>query len=209
MLCGLSRFHHRSIIATCTFFPIAMIVAQLFPLPSSPLAIPIIAQFSLPILLLLSSPALIYTLIVPRLFPKSSPLAISLSSFFIGMHFAFGLAMTGMSNPSTVLGFMYLPFKFLPMSGVRNWDPSLGMVVIGGLLPNMLAWRGMKGWTKPLMSEKWSLPTRKDVDWKLIVGSVLFGTGWGESLFLLGYSIVLMNDFQVFWACVLVQHSSR
>lgn len=179
MLCGLSRFHYRSIIATITFFPVALAVAQLFPTPSFPLPPPVIAQFSLPVLLLLSCPALVYTTLVPRLFPKSSPLATHLTSFSIGIHFAFGLAMTGMSNSSTVLGFMYLPFDFLPMSGVRNWDPSLAMVVLGGLLPNMLAWRGMKEWERPIMIEKWSLPTRKDVDWKLILGSILFGSGWG------------------------------
>lgn len=85
-----------------------------------------------------------------------------------------------MTAPSKVLGFFHLPLPFLPLAGQRTWDPSLIMVALGGLLPNILVWRSVKQWKQPLNMASWDLPTRKDIDWKLVGGSALFGVGWGE-----------------------------
>lgn len=56
-------------------------------------------------------------------------------------------------------------------------------VALGGLLPNTLVYsKVIKTWQKPLHNTHWELPTRKEIDWKLVFGSVMFGVGWGESL---------------------------
>lgn len=181
MLCGLARFSYRSFIATLSFFSVALLTAQLFPaaLPLAATTFTTPSVLSLSTLALLQLPFLVYTL-GPLLFSSQPATAELLTSFFIGMHFTFGLALAGMTAPSKVLSFFYLPLPFLPLAGQRAWDPSLAMVAIGGLLPNVLAWRSIKGWKKPLWKEKWDLPTRKNVDWKLVVGSAMFGVGWGE-----------------------------
>ncbi|KAM0746403.1 hypothetical protein T439DRAFT_384139 [Meredithblackwellia eburnea MCA 4105] len=183
MLMGVARLSKRSIVATATFFSIAVITAQLFPAPLPPApppaaAAPSLSRLSLATLLALQLPALFYTLVPPFL-PQfwAEPLA----SFFIGVHFTFGLALAGMTRPTKVLSFFYLPVPSLPLYRVREWDPSLAMVALGGLLPNILVWQCIKRWRKPLWKNAWELPTRKEVDAKLVLGSALFGVGWGLS----------------------------
>ena len=87
-----------------------------------------------------------------------------------GALFGAGLAISGMTNPAKVKG-------FLDLTG--NWDPSLALVMGGGLVTfalwNVLLQKG----TKPILGgEKPGEPSR-EIDARLIVGAVLFGVGWG------------------------------
>lgn len=179
MLCGLSKFSYRSFIATLTFFSAALATAQIFPGSPVPSSISFPSTFSFTTALLLQLPFALYTLIPYVLSPALSS---SLCAFFTGVHFSFALALAGMLSPTKVVSFFYLPIPFLPMYGLpgREWDPSLVMVALGGLLPNILLWRHIKSWKTPMWSERWSLSDKVDVDWKLIVGSTLFGVGWGK-----------------------------
>ena len=195
MLCGLARFSKRSFVATCTFFAVALLTAQLFP-AALPLSIAAASSpvLSLSTIALLQLPFLGYTL-APRVI-HSSKSAELLSSFLLGVHFAFGLALAGMTAPSKVLSFFYLPLSFLPQAQAgRAWDPSLLMVALGGLVPNMVAWSQVKSWKKPLHKKEWELPTRRDVDWKLVGGSAMFGVGWGEPVVRAARAEVARADF--------------
>ncbi len=87
-----------------------------------------------------------------------------------GALFGAGLAISGMTNPAKVKG-------FLDLTG--NWDPSLVLVMGGGVVSfalwNLLLQKG----TKPILGgEKPGEPIR-EIDARLIVGAVLFGVGWG------------------------------
>jgi len=74
---------------------------------------------------------------------------------------------------------MSLPIPFPPFKAVP-WDPSLLMVVVGALIPNFLAYQlKVKNMPRPKRAEKFDLPTRKDIDLNLVLGSILFGIGWG------------------------------
>jgi uncharacterized membrane protein YedE/YeeE len=75
-----------------------------------------------------------------------------------------------MLSPLKVISFLQ------PLS--PNFDPSLAMVVLGGVLPNALHYVDLKKEAK-LSWEQWRVPNRTDIDWRLIVGSVAFGLGWG------------------------------
>ena len=90
--------------------------------------------------------------------------------FACGLLFGLGLTISGMINPQKVIG-------FLDLAG--NWDPSLILVMGGGLAVTLPAFRWILKLEKPFLQAKFYLPTRKDLDPKLIGGAVLFGLGWG------------------------------
>ncbi|EZH76574.1 membrane protein [Ectopseudomonas composti] len=93
-----------------------------------------------------------------------------LSAFVCGLLFGLGLLLAGMADPGKVLA-------FLDLAG--HWDPSLALVMAGAIgvaaLPLNLAQR--RG--KALLGGAMQLPTRRDLDARLIGGSLLFGVGWG------------------------------
>ena len=89
-------------------------------------------------------------------------------SLLSGIIFGIGLSISSMVNPEKVLGFLNL-FGY--------WDPSLVFVMAGGILitaPFIFFFK-----KKPLFADNFVIPEIKIVDTKLIVGSSLFGIGWG------------------------------
>ena len=87
-----------------------------------------------------------------------------------GALFGAGLTLSGMTDPARVRGFLDL---------FGNWDPTLAFVMGGAVLVMAVAWRIRASMAKPLFGEKFSLPDRSDFDPPLLVGSALFGIGWG------------------------------
>lgn len=94
-------------------------------------------------------------------------LLVSLTSALI---FSIGLGISGMTQPHIVRG-------FLDVFG--NWDPRLMGVMIGAITVHALAYRLIMKKNTPILEKSFQLPTKKDVDSKLIVGSIIFGLGWG------------------------------
>lgn len=95
-----------------------------------------------------------------------------LSVLFCGLLFAFGLALSGMTDTTKVIG-------FLDITG--NWNPALLFVMIGTIGTHSLFYFLFKQRTRPLLAESWHLPTLKSIDKKLIIGSAIFGIGWGTA----------------------------
>lgn len=91
-------------------------------------------------------------------------------SFGAGLMFAIGLAVSGMTQPGKVVG-------FLDFFG--NWDPSLAFVMGGAVIVNLVLFKTTTKRDKPLFASKFRIPTRSDIDWQLVAGSGLFGVGWG------------------------------
>src|SRR5690606_19836790 len=89
-----------------------------------------------------------------------------------GLLFGAGLTISGMTDPARVRG-------FLDVFG--DWDPTLAFVMGGAVVVMAVAWRIRTGMARPVFGEKFSLPDRKDLDGRLIVGAVLFGIGWGTA----------------------------
>lgn len=87
-----------------------------------------------------------------------------------GMLFGAGLTLSGMTDPARVRGFLDI---------FGNWDPTLAFVMGGAVLVMAIAWRLRARMLRPMFGEKFSLPDRKDLDARLIAGSILFGIGWG------------------------------
>jgi uncharacterized membrane protein YedE/YeeE len=91
-------------------------------------------------------------------------------SLLAGLLFGAGLAVSGMADPMRVRGFLDL---------FGTWDPTLAFVMGGALLPMAVAWRFQKKMGTPLAADGFTLPTRRDLDPRLIAGAALFGIGWG------------------------------
>jgi uncharacterized protein len=103
-------------------------------------------------------------------------------AFASALLFALGLVVSGMTQPAKVIG-------FLNLGGLKNgiswaaergfWDPSLAFVMGGAMAVTLIAFAVTpKAGRKPWAASQFALPTRKDVDRNLIVGSLLFGMGW-------------------------------
>jgi uncharacterized membrane protein YedE/YeeE len=91
-------------------------------------------------------------------------------SLAAGLLFGIGLAISGMTQPGKVIG-------FLDFTG--NWDPSLIFVMGGGTTVYMILYQWIIKHERPLYAPSFQIPNRKDVDRPLVIGAVLFGLGWG------------------------------
>ncbi|AFO87279.1 MULTISPECIES: DUF6691 family protein [Phaeobacter] len=92
-----------------------------------------------------------------------------LLSFSAGGLFGLGLFLSGMTDTQKVQG-------WLDIFGA--WDPTLAFVMGGAILPMALAWQLTQG-RAPLVGGHFPTPPRQELDRRLIIGSVLFGIGWG------------------------------
>jgi uncharacterized protein len=91
-----------------------------------------------------------------------------------GLLFGAGLTISQMINPAKVL-------NFLDLGGIAtgSWDPSLAFVMAGALAVTAVGYRLAWRRARPLFAQAFQLPTRKDLDARLVTGSILFGIGWG------------------------------
>lgn len=94
-----------------------------------------------------------------------------LMALLCGMLFGFGLALSGMTDINNVIGFLDL---------FGNWNPTLAFVMVGGILVSLPFFQFGLGKIKaPLFADVFRLPTKTDIDGRLIGGAALFGIGWG------------------------------
>jgi len=87
-----------------------------------------------------------------------------------GVIFGIGLLLSGMANPGKVLG-------FLDLAG--RWDPSLAMVMAGAIAVGLAGFSVAKRRTHSMLKLPMQLPTATAIDHRLVIGSALFGIGWG------------------------------
>jgi len=92
------------------------------------------------------------------------------AAFIAGLIFGVGLIISGMTNPSKIIG-------FLDITGV--WDPSLLLVMVGAISLSYFAFRKAGVLAKPLLGDEMQLPKSREVNRRLVTGSLIFGAGWG------------------------------
>ncbi|MET4161220.1 putative membrane protein YedE/YeeE [Marinobacterium sp. MBR-111] len=93
-----------------------------------------------------------------------------LAALAAGALFGFGLGLSQMIDPTKVTNFLDL---------LGSWDPSLAFVMAGGLLVNALLTPLILKQKRPLLAEFFRLPTKAEIDKRLVIGGVVFGVGWG------------------------------
>jgi len=106
-----------------------------------------------------------------------------LAALVSGSLFGAGLAVSGMINPEKVLG-------FLDLAG--RWDPTLAFVMGGALLVALPAFRLVLRRESPLLAPRFDLPAKREVDARLILGSAVFGVGWGLGGFCPGPAVAAL-----------------
>ena len=93
-----------------------------------------------------------------------------LSSLISGIVFGLGLTISGMVNPEKVLGFLNI---------FDAWDPSLMFVMIGAIIIFSPLHFIFKRKSRPIFAKNFVLPSNNNIDNNLIIGAIMFGTGWG------------------------------
>lgn len=109
---------------------------------------------------------------------------LALTSLLAGLVFGLGLIVSGMANPAKVLGFLDL---------FGRWDPSLGFVMGGAVAVSSVAFFLARKRTASLLGASMQLPTAGRIDRPLVIGSTLFGIGWGIAGFCPGPAIVALG----------------
>lgn len=107
-----------------------------------------------------------------------------ITAFLSGLLFGFGLLISGLANPGKVLG-------FLDLAGA--WDPSLALVMAGAIGVALIPFTIAKRRTRSVLGAPLRLPSRRDIDRPLVVGSLIFGTGWGIAGICPGPAITLLG----------------
>ena len=108
----------------------------------------------------------------------------AITALFAGLLFGIGLMVSGMANPAKVLG-------FLDLAG--SWDPSLMFVMGGAIAVGVPAFLFARRRRTSLLGLEMQLPTRNDITRRLVLGSALFGIGWGIAGFCPGPALVAMG----------------
>lgn len=93
----------------------------------------------------------------------------ALFSFIAGSMFGVGLLVSGMTDTTKVQGWLDL---------FGEWDPTLAFVMGGAIIPMAIAWRFTQG-RKPALGGEFPAPPKTEIGRKLVIGSTLFGMGWG------------------------------
>lgn len=101
-----------------------------------------------------------------------------------GAIFGFGLSLSGMLNPQRVRG-------FLDIFGA--WDPSLAFVLAGAVAVAALGIKVMRLSSRPVLEPKYHVPSDTKIDAPLIVGSAIFGIGWGLGGLCPGPAVALLS----------------
>ncbi len=115
-----------------------------------------------------------------------------LTAFISGLLFGGGLLLAGMANPVKVLA-------FLDLAGA--WDPSLGLVMVGAIVTAWLPFAWAKNRSRSLLGAPMQLPQKRTLDRRLVLGSLLFGLGWGLAGICPGPALVLLPTGQ--WQALL------
>jgi len=107
-----------------------------------------------------------------------------LTEFLVGLLFGIGLILSGMTDPGKVIG-------FLDLAGA--WDPSLALVMVGAIGVGVVAFAIARKRTKAFLGGAMQLPTSNVIDHRLLVGSLVFGAGWGLAGFCPGPALVSLG----------------
>jgi uncharacterized protein len=107
----------------------------------------------------------------------------AMSAFLAGALFGFGLVISRMFDPRVVLAFLDL---------FGNFDPSLLFVMAGAVAVTVVAFRVVLKQPKPMLDTEFRVPAKRSIDRPLVLGSAIFGLGWGLAGYCPGPALVAL-----------------
>ena len=107
--------------------------------------------------------------------------------FFAGLLFGLGLIISGMNNPKNVIGFFDI---------VGNWNPSLAFVMLGAIPISFMGFRWVEKRSQTIFGEPLHMPGKTHLNKQLILGSIIFGMGWGIVGFCPGPALLALGAGQ-------------
>ena len=110
-----------------------------------------------------------------------------LVSYLVGLIFGIGLAISGMTNPRIVQGFLDV---------LGQWDYRLVLVMAGAVAVHFVFYRLIVRRPAPLLAPRFEIPARRDIDMRLLSGAAIFGIGWGLAGFCPGPAITSLPSFK-------------
>ena len=110
------------------------------------------------------------------------------AALLAGLVFGLGLIVSGMADPAKVLG-------FLDLGGA--WDPSLAFVMASAIGVGAFAFATARKRSVSFLGAAMKLPTSRDIDRRLVIGSAAFGIGWGIAGFCPGPGLVALGMGEV------------
>lgn len=112
----------------------------------------------------------------------------NLSALIVGFIFALGLGISGMTRPEKIIGFLDI---------FGNWDPSLMFVMLGAIVVHFITYGLIRRRKTPLLSLAWHVPEKTKITPSLVIGSAIFGMGWGLAGYCPGPAITSLASFQL------------
>jgi uncharacterized membrane protein YedE/YeeE len=112
----------------------------------------------------------------------------NIAALAVGVLFAIGLGISGMTRPEKVFG-------FLDVFG--RWDATLIFVMAGAVIVHFVAFRFIVRRKSPLFSADWHLPQKTEITFRLIGGSFIFGVGWALAGYCPGPALTSLASFQI------------
>ena len=111
-----------------------------------------------------------------------------LLQFAVGLIFGLGLLLSGMADPAKVL-------NFLDLGGIASgtWDPSLAFVMAGAVAVTFAGFRLLLRRPHPIFADRFHMPTRRDLDARIVAGPAIFGVGWGLAGFCPGPALTALG----------------
>lgn len=110
-----------------------------------------------------------------------------ISEYLVGLLFGLGLLLSGMTDPGKVIG-------FLDLAGA--WDPSLALVMGGAIGVGVFAFAWAKKRQVPWLGDQFHWPQSQQIDRRVVIGSIVFGIGWGLAGFCPGPALVSLASGQ-------------
>ncbi len=93
-----------------------------------------------------------------------------IASFMCGLLFGLGLLISGMTQPAKVTGFLDI---------FGRWDPTLGFVMAAALAVCGVGYSLVQRRQRPVFAQQLLWPKKTEIGWSLVIGSIVFGAGWG------------------------------
>jgi uncharacterized protein len=113
-------------------------------------------------------------------------MSINLVSLLVGFLFALGLGVSGMTQPQRVVGFLDI---------FGTWNPALAFVMIGAIFVHAPFYFFIRKRKAPILTQQFQLPEVKKITLRLVIGSALFGIGWGLAGYCPGPAVTSLMSF--------------